>query len=294
MTRTMVLLLIGFLLSTNLSAVTIGVSDLPADIQACHTAGTCTVALSSFIDVPNTSGSTSYDGSINPFAMSAFYIANGGSFGYLLRYNLVEPSVAQIEDTVQPLSGSVWLQTSTQYAPNVSTPQVELYLDHVDPLPPNMFPGHANGLSLDISLSADALFGGAGHQTVACCTDTTYSGNMSIAGSFGSEALSPCLADGCYASARLNLLYLLFSDLDGDGVLQVDINPLDPRGLLFTVDSYDPYGGLEGLGGGSSVSYYVSTVPLPPALYLLGSGLLLLGAGNLKRGAVDRHRAGCK
>ena len=94
----------------------------------------------------------------------------------------------------------------------------------------------------------------------------------------------PCVADGCYASAQLNLLYLLFSDLDGDGIYGLGINPLDTRGRLFNVSSYDPYGGLEGTGELSSVSYYVSTVPLPPALYLFLSGLGLFGAVKRRLG----------
>lgn len=288
MSRRAVYLLAGFLLSTNLPAVTIGVSDLPAEIQACHTAGTCTVPLTSFIDVPNTTGSASHDGTIAPYAMSAFYIASGANFGYLLRYNLVQPTTALVGDTVQPLGGNAWLWVNSQYATGTSTPTVNLYLDHVNPLPPNLLVGHVDGLNLDISLTTDALASGTGHQTVGCCTDTTYSGNMSIAGSFGSEALLPCLADGCFSAARLNLLYLLFSDPDGDGVIQTDINPLETRGQLFSVSIYDPYGGLEYQGSSSSVSYYVSTVPLPPAMYLLGSGLLLLGCRSRRRNARRR------
>lgn len=286
MSRRAVYLLAGFLMSTNLPAVTISVGELPAEIQACRMAGTCTVPLTSFIDVPNTSGSASHGGTIAPYAMSAFYMASGANFSYLLRYNLVEPSVALVEDTVQPLSGNVWLLVNSQYATGVSTPTVSLYLDRVNPLPPNLLPGHMGGLNLDISLNTNALLGGTAHQSISCCSDTSYLGNMSIAGSYGSEALLPCVADGCYASAQLNLLYLLFSDTDGDGILQTDFNPLDNRARLFTVQTYDPYGGLEGLGSGSSVSYYVSTVPLPPALYLFASGMLLLARRKRTRVAA--------
>lgn len=278
-------LLAGLLICTNVPAVTIAVGDLPAEIQACRTAGTCIVPLSSSIDIPNLSGSAAHDGTVAPFAANVFQIIDGGTPGYLLRYNLVQPSAALVGDTVQPLGGSVWLHVDAQYAPDMFTPTAQLYLDRVSPSPPNLLPGHADGLALDISLSAAALSGATGTQAVSCCTDTTYTGTMSIAGSFGGEALLPCLAYGCYAAARLDFLYLLFSDLDGDGVFQTSINPLDSRGRLFTVQNYDPYGGLEGTGSSSSVSYYVSTVPLPPALYLFGAGVLLLTARLRPRSA---------
>lgn len=288
MLRKALFLAAGITLSTNLSAISVDVSELPADVQACHTAGTCQVILDSFFDMPNTSGSMSADGMVNPFSMNAFYLVDtsNGQLDYLLRYNVVNPSATLLEDTVQLLAGNVWLRADSQYSPGVSTTQ--LYLDRVDPLPWNFFVGHTDGLSLDIELSQQALLGGSGHQQVGCCDEPSYTGNMSILSDMYGEALLPCLAEGCYASAHLNLLYLLFSDPDGDGVLQLDINPFDSRGLLFAVHSYDPYGGLEGTGSGSSQSYYVSSVPLPPALYFLGWGLLTL-IGCARAGA-SRNR----
>ena len=271
--------LAALLLSGNLAAVNIQVGDLPAELQGCHMSGSCFVDLSSFMDVPNTSGSTAQDGTFNPYSMSAFNLIDPvtGRWEYLLRYNLVQPSVSQITDIVQPLTGSVWLRMRRQYDLNNTDPQAGLYFDQVDPLPGNMFFGSTDGLTLEVALSESALSGGSGYERVGCCTEPSYSGNMSLSGDFGAPALTPCVAEGCYASARLDLLYLLFADPDGDGVYDVGINPLDMRGQLFKVSSYDPYGGLEGLGEESSISYYVSTVPVPPALGLFLSGLGLLG-----------------
>lgn len=291
MLRKALFMLVGITLSTNLYAITIEFSELPADIQACHTAGTCLAMNSSFYDVLNLSGAPASDGSINPYSMNAFqlYDVGTGQYSVLARYNLVAPSREQIEDTVQPFSGSVWLRVDTVVEAGATTAQAGLYLDHVDPTPANLFFSHADGLSLEITLSREALLGGSGYQQVGCCEEPSYTGNMSILGEFSGEALAPCLAEGCFSSARLNLLYLLYSDPDGDGALQLDFDPFDDRGLLFNVDSYDPYGGLEGTGSTSVQSYYVSAVPLPPALYFLGSGLLMLaGCGrkamNFNRG----------
>lgn len=267
--------LAGISLSTNLSAINIDLADLPSDIQDCHTAGTCIAVLSSFADVPNP-GSLDANGTYNPFSMNAFQVfyPGDGRLDVLARYTLVTPSAEQIEDTVQSYTGSVWLQVGTQFAPDVST--ATLYLDHVDPMPAHFFPGDSDGSDLAFQLSAGALLGGSGYQSGGCCEEPSYTGNMSVLGDFGGYALAPCLADGCYSSARLNLLYLLFSDPDGDGVMQTDVNPFDDRGLLFEARSYDPYGGWDYIGSLSSQAFYVTTVPLPPALYLLGAGLLML------------------
>ncbi len=276
-------MLAGLLLSSNVLAVSIQFSDLPTGIQACNTAGTCAVNLTSTYDVPNASGSTAHDGTLNPHTMNVFSLTDltSGTQEYLVRYNLVEPSTALLYDTVQPLAGSVWLRIGAQIDTTQGTPQASLYFDQVNPNPGNLFFGDSDGLSVDLSLSASALLSGTGREGVGCCDDPSYTGNMSITGDFGSPALLPCLADGCYSSAQLNLLYLLFADPDGDGVYESGINPFDARAMLFNVSSYDPYGGLEGTGELSSVSYYVTTVPLPSALYLFLSGLGILA--GLKR-----------
>lgn len=273
--------LAGISLSTNLLAIDIDLADLPSDIQACHTARTCFASLTSFADVPNP-GSLDANGTYNLFSMNAFQVfyPGAGRLDVLARYTLVMPSVELRNDTVQSLTGNVWLQIGSQFTPDVST--ATLYLDHVDPMPANFFPGDSDGSDLAFQLSAGALLGGSGYQSVGCCEDPSYTGNMSVLGDFGGYALAPCVADGCYASARLNLLYLIFSDPDGDGVLQTGINPLDDRGLLFEARSYDPYGGWDYTGSLSSQAFYVTTVPLPPALYLLGSGLLLLAGRRVR------------
>lgn len=283
MMRKALWLLAGISLSTNLSAIPLDVSELPSDIQACQAAGTCNVVLRSFADVPNT-GSVDANGTYNPYRMNAFhvYYPEDGQVDVLARYTLAIPSAERIEDTIQPFTGSVWLRIGSQFTPGVST--ATLYLDRVTPLPASLFPGDYNGPDdLEFALSAGALLGGSGYQSGGCCEDPGYTGNMSVLGDFGGYALAPCLADGCYSSARLNLLYLLFSDPDGDGVMQTDVNPLDNRGLLFQARSYDPYGGWDYTGSLSSQAFYVAAVPLPPALYLLGSGLLMLAGRRARR-----------
>ena len=288
MLRKALFILAGITLSANLYAISIELSELPAEIQACQTTGTCFAFQTSFYDMPNLSGAPASDGSVNPYSMNAFHLVDigTGQLSVLARYNLVAPSGEQIEDTVQPLAGSVWLRLDTVVETGATTAQADLYLDYVDPTPGNLFFLHPDGLNLEITLSREALLGGSGYQQVGCCEEPSYTGNMSIRGEFAGEALLPCAAEGCFSSARLNLLYVLYSDPDGDGNLELGIDPLDGRNLLFNVGDYDPYGGLEGTGSMSSQSYYVSAVPLPPALYFLGSGLLMLagcGRETMKR-----------
>lgn len=252
-------------------AITISASDLPTDIQSCRTAGTCFVNLNSVADVPNISLSSAQNGEVSPFAMNAFtMIRDTGEIEYLLKYNLVVPSGDDFFAT--PYNGAVWLEVAQQYDLSTNNHLMRLYLDKVTPQPVNLFFGDGDGLDLDIQVDSQGLLNGSLFASSSCCTSPVSAGNMFIEGDFGGGALLSCLADGCASTVTLDLLFLDYSD--AGGVASANFNPLDSRSLLLSVSS--------SFQGTQTQSYYVSTVPVPAAAWLMGSGLLCL-AGFARR-----------
>ena len=85
--------------------------------------------------------------------------------------------------------------------------------------------------------------------------------------------LLPCAAEGCVATARLDLLFLDYIDVGGFAL--ASFNSADSGSLLFSVSS--------SFEGTRSQSYYVSTVPVLPAVWLFITGLLgLIGLARRK------------
>lgn len=260
--RWITLLLVA--LSSPLHAASVSFTDLPANIQTCHFSGTCFVETrSSTIDIPNTTSSTDNNGVANPYAMNAYNLFRNGVLKSLLQYHIVAPSGDSIGI---PYTGSVWLEVASSYNLTTGNPVMTLYLDKVTPEPVNQLNGHSNGLNIDISMTSQGLLGGSLNQSIGCCTFPSESGNMVLLGDFGGSALLPCVADGCFSAAQLNLLYLDYRSINNQAVL--NFNPADSRGGLFNITtSFETT---------RSQAYYVSTVPVPASVWLLLSGLSAL------------------
>lgn len=245
-------------------AITISAGDLPADIQSCGFAGTCSVNTNSITDISNSSGG---------LAMSAFTMSRNGTLEYLLQYNLVVPSGDDGNTTAY--NGSVWLAVAQQYNLSTNNHLMSLYLDKVLPQPVNLLGGVSDGLNLDILVDSQGLLNGSLFQSIGCC-DPPFGidlGNMFIQGDFGGGALLPCAADGCEVTATLDLLFLDYIDVGG--VALASINPGDSRSRLFSVSS--------SFEGTRTQSYYVSAVPVPAAVWLFTTGLIgLIGLARRK------------
>jgi hypothetical protein len=96
---------------------------------------------------------------------------------------------------------------------------------------------------------------------------------MNLQSDLGGSALAPCLAEGCLATADLNLIYLTYVQSGNTATAQ--FYPTDERRLLYKLtNQYDETP--ENGGFSTSQSYYVASVPVPGAVYVFGSGLLSL------------------
>jgi hypothetical protein len=250
------------------AALAITVADLPGQLQTCVGDASCFLALSPAADFGN---------------MQAYSYTDSGGYGYALRYTLTPPSGQQSSYSgFTPYTGSVWLTVYNSYDLATDSARVTVYTDTVSPTPANLLIGDSSGLDLSIDMQNAALFSSSGYREVGLDNDLNSidQGTMSLLGDQEVTALLPCLAEGCYSRATLNLLYLSFGD-NGSGRAVLSLDPADTRALLYELESYDPYGydpnTMDTTGTLTKQSYYIATVPLPAACGLLLSGLGLLG-----------------
>jgi hypothetical protein len=249
-------------------ASTITVSDLPASIQSCSP---CSVNLTSVVDLylPASGGGMSL------FAFNHTQVSGGPLVqDWLVRYSL-GPSSAQStiylnapynqSNHTDQLAGNLWMSVQNQYSPTdaASHPFV-LYVDKISPIPDDY-----NFYYSDIPLTmpvADILAGSSfysGGQTTSC--QTYSSGNLA-----GALPMPP--ADcGVYAAAQLDLVGLTFQNY-GSYIGFSGVNSSDTRSLVFTQSSGE-HANFQG-DYDSVQTYNISSVPLPGALWLFGSGLL--------------------
>lgn len=249
------------------------VSALPGQLQDCMFSNfTCVVGLTA--PVFSTGNMEAY-----------FYIdlsSGADTTGYALRYTLTPPSGRySFDQQLLPFAGDVWLTVQDTYDLAGDSNRITIYTDTVSPQPTNLLFGDSNGLDIAIDLTNDALLSGAGTERtffIDSNFNSEIQGNMRLLGDFGQDALSLCLAAGCGSSAVLSLIYLQYQDL-GNGQAQLFFNPNDPRALLYEiVTGYDE--APENGGSLDSQSFYV--VPLPAPVWLMLSGLALLG-GTVRR-----------
>lgn len=243
------------------AAQAVSISELPATIQSCITAGSCGVNLSSSYD----SGTAS--------AFSMFDMSSG--LNWLVRYNLVSPSGEMDINGTQntAYNGYLWMQVANNYSAAETAHSVTLFLDKVAPVPnPMLF---QNG---DLSLfmtTADMLAGGAYIKL----QDYEEYGYYS-AGSLSGEVPQICLAAGCQISAQLNLVQLNYQSFGSAGIVMAGFDADDTRGLVYSqsyayLNGYPPYG--------TTQSFYITAVPEPETFWMLGFGLLSVAIAARRR-----------
>ena len=255
------------------TACAIPVTDLPSQLQDCVAGNDCYV---------NTSTPAASFPGMNAYQFIDNLMTSPRT-GYAVQYSLLPPSgVDSTASGFTPYSGSVWLTVYDSYDLTMDAARVTVYTDKVNPTPANLLIGDSNGLDVAIDMQDAALFSSTGYKEVGLDSDLTSidQGTMNLLGDQGGDALEPCLAEGCYSRARLNLLYLSFTDI-GNGSAMLAFNPADTRALLYQLQLYDPYGydpnTMDTTGTLTRQSYYIATVPLPGAYGLFLSGLGLLG-----------------
>lgn len=241
-------------------AKAITISELPATIQSCVTAGSCVVSFSDAYD----------SGTASAFAM---YDPSTGKHDWLMRYGLTSPS-GQVDIAGAQTSaygGYLWMQIANFYNAAETEHAVTLFLDKVSPVPSQLF-NQSGDLSLFMT-TADLLAGGA-FRTQA---DPGY-GDYDE-GSLSGEIPLICLGEGCQINAQLNLVQLSYQS-SGSSIVMTGFNASDTRGLVYSQSSFY-YNGDPAYG--VAQSFYITAVPEPSAAWLFGFGLVGVSA-------MARHR----
>lgn len=238
-----------------LAAQAVAVSELPASIQSCITAGNCVV---------------DYGGSYHSATASAFALFDTSTYkqDWLMRYALVPPSGESDTEGVQTdtYGGYLWMQAAAAYSASETEHAVTLFLDRVVPVPGSFYDQSGD---LSLSMTSADLLAGAAYRTQA---DPGY-GNYD-SGSLSGEIPLICLAEGCKIEARLNLLQLTYANA-GATIVMTGFDASDTRGLVYSQGAYyfdgePPYG--------TKQAFYITAVPEPGMAWLFGFGLLGVGA----------------
>jgi len=265
-----IIILVLLLLIPVKYALSITVVDLPSQLQACMGSGDCSV---------DTSVPALAIGQMEAYSF-VDNLQESAVAGYALRYSLLPPSG---EDSTA-FGGDIWLTVQSSYDLSLDSNPVTVYTDTVSPQPNNIL-YDSDGLDIDITMTNAALLSGSGFEVTGLDANNmdVYQANMNLHSDLGGDALLPCAAEGCSATADLNLIYLNYIQAGNTATLQ--FNPGDSRSLLYELTSgYDELP--ENGGYLTSQSYYVAAVPLPAAVWLFGTGILcLIGVANRKKSA---------
>ena len=262
--------LIALFMSCSASAVT-----LPTDF-----AGTLQIPVP-IITAPNHFGSTDANGTYNPYSMRAYLANNNGVNGYLLQYHLTQPSNLNSEQYINSepysssntaISGDLWMFVANSYqltGDNTAAHSIEVYFDQLS-RPYDL----QDATSRTFNFTDTALLTGSGSFDIYCCE---YDGQPTPQNSMNTDIWT-CLADGCYASALLNLLYADYTAVGNIAMLQINTNP-DTNGLVYQqTDGYWE-------SGMSTLNLAVNPIPIPGAAWLFASALL--GLAGFKRNRVS-------
>ena len=260
-------------LGAQADVVTVG--ELPAPIQDCIAAGTCTAFLDTHID-------TVFGTAINVTRPSSDPAAPPGSLdvSWLLDYRLqvgsgvTETTITPEDETTTsftPYQGSLWMEAPLLTNSSQST-LLDLYLDRMSPVPQTLdgssslqfelFPGFAALGGADYTRTAD--LGGPS-------SPVTEGGGMALL-----NELLVCVE--CGVDVRLDLVGLRYVDTGNAGELFAEVVPDDARAQVLAYDDDDPF-----TYSTRSRRWYVQPVPLPASAWLFGSGLLSLYASSRRR-----------
>ncbi len=245
------------------AAQAVSVSELPASIQSCITAGTCGVNLLS-----------SYDSG----TASAFRMVDlpSGQWNWLMRYNVVPPSGQTVIGGGQNTAygGYLWMQVAAAYNATETAHAVTLFLDKASPVPGPLF--DQNG-DLSLFMTTADLLAGSAFRTQA---DPGY-GDYD-AGSLSGEIPLICLAEGCQIHAQLNLVKLNYQSFGSAGIQMTGFDPSDTRSLVYSQSSSyltgDPYTDYS-----ATQAFYISAVPEAQTSWMFALGLMAVISATRRR-----------
>ncbi len=183
-------------------------------------------------------------------------------------------------ETNTNITGSIWLEISRQYSLSDSLHSLSLHFDQATPTQLSTFDSAPLQGEFGLLITTDGLFASQGYSEATCCDDMDNDPIPSLFDSAGQRPI-PCAAEGCFASATLNLLGLEFININNTA--QLTYNTGENRRLLFSSHSSFKNSSLDGDSSYISTNTLATVVPIPAALPLFLSGWLLLLIPALKR-----------
>jgi hypothetical protein len=233
----------------------------PDEIQACVADGVCTDPDLQF-DSPD---------------MVVYEYIEDGAQKALIGYELQNGSKQKNADgSSETYGGPIWISANQSYDLSEDRHFFSLYLDQVIPQPGNFWGGDSNMLDVGLSMTTPDLLAGSSYFHLFDDQGFILEGDLQTHGDQGGSGLIPCLSDTCEVGAEFNLINLAYVVNGSQASLNVDLS--DTRNLLYS--QFIGYAGER-----DSQYYYVKPIPLPPALFLFGTGLVGL-VGMVRRKAA--------
>jgi hypothetical protein len=207
--------------------------------------------------------------------MDAYDAVDNGVRGYLLQYHLTEQSAIQAisydgASSSTDISGDLFLFVAGGYfLAGSNSHQVDVYFE-------NTSHGASIGLfgggqsSMSFYLTDEGLMNNSGSFYTDCCGDE-YSAFSPPANTMRAD-IYPCVADGCSASALLNLLFVDYQTIGSVAVLSFDNSPASSGLVYQQTDAFED---------SVTKNLAVGNVPVPAAAWLFGSALI--GLTGIKR-----------
>jgi hypothetical protein len=215
------------------------------------------------------------NGNVNYSSMDAYEAVDNGVNGYLLQYHLTEQSTIQSisyegGSSNTDISGDLFLFVAGSYVLGGSNHhQVDVYFE-------NTSNGGSIGLfgggqsSMSFYLTDEGLMNNSGSFYIDCCGED-YNASSPPVNTMSAD-IYPCAADGCSASALLNLLFVDYQAIGSAASLTFDNSPA-ASGLVYQqTDAFE---------GSVTMNLAVGNVPVPAAAWLFGSALV--GLAGIKR-----------
>lgn len=259
----------AYIITQIISTPVLSASIFPSEIQTCVSTSICSNP--ALVQQAPTFSTYSY--------------LDGGVSKFLFKYSLSPSSSESTNFSTTPLSGAAWLSANATYDLSQERHLFSLYLDGVTPTPTNLWVGDSDGLDVGLSMSTPDLLAG---RSFFRMVENQRGGESFLKGDLGTHGdqgpifnnhdFVICLAEGCEVGAELNLLNMQY--LQSGSTAQLIINTTDQRGLLYNQYRDDAFGFDD--------TWYLSqsykVVPIPPAVWLFGSGLLgLIGFARRKK-----------
>lgn len=218
---------------------------------------------------------------------SAYSYSDGGKSKFLFEYGLWPSSNESTNFASTQFSGAAWVSANATYDLTQERHFFTLYLDGVTPTPTNLWDFDSDGLDVGLSMPTTDLLVGSSFFRL---WEDDDAGGFFLEGELGTlgdqgqgfypladnHSFVPCLSDTCEVGAEFNLLGMQYQE--SGAIARLILDPDDQRSLLYSQYRDWEHGDIWY----RSQSYEV--VPIPPAVWLFGSGLVgLIGITRRKK-----------